>query len=39
MYITNKVMVFALPVLIYKILIDVSGTGKYTVFVFRAGTG
>ena len=37
MYITNKVMVFALPVLIYKILIDVSGTGKYTVFVFRAG--
>lgn len=36
LYITNKVTVFALPVLIYKVVLDKTGSGMYTVLVFRA---
>ena len=36
LYITNKVTVFALPVLIYQILLESSGSGKFTVYAFCA---
>lgn len=36
LYITNKVTVFILPVVIYKVVLDKTGSGMYTVLVFRA---
>ena len=36
LYITNRVMVFALPVLAYQILLESAGPGMYSVFMFRA---
>lgn len=34
LFITNKMTVFALPVLIYQILLESSGPGKFTVYAF-----
>ncbi len=36
LYITNKGMVFVLPVLIYQILGEMAGPGKFTVYAFCA---
>lgn len=36
LYITNKVTVFILPVVIYKVVLDKTDPGMYTVLVFRA---
>ncbi len=36
LYITNKAMVFVLPVLIYQILGEAAGEGKFTVYAFCA---
>lgn len=36
LYITNKMTVLVLPVLIYQILLECAGSGMFTVFIFRA---
>lgn len=36
LYITNKVTVLVLPVLVYQILLECAGPGMFTVFIFRA---
>jgi len=36
LYITNKVTVLVLPVLVYQILLEYAGSGKFNIFIFRA---
>lgn len=36
LFITNRVTVLVLPVLVYQILLEYAGSGKFTVFLFRA---
>lgn len=36
LYVTNRVTVLVLPVLVYQILLEYAGSGRFNVFIFRS---